>query len=124
MDAFWNLTAVAFLRWARGDAQGAERLLAEAEASAAKIQGPKHSVTLHLGHLRSRVMAEEGKLKEAESLAKRILDLRREDLPGSESTARTMLVLSRMLVERERDGLRKQSHSCRRRWGSFAEPTP
>jgi tetratricopeptide (TPR) repeat protein len=103
VDAFWNILNLAAYRWWQGDPLEAENLLTEARPRAVKVQGEDNTVTLHIGHLLARVLAERGKLAEAMKLAREVLDKRKRVVPGSEAVGRTELALARMLIAQGED---------------------
>jgi tetratricopeptide (TPR) repeat protein len=100
-DAGYAVNNIAIFRFLQGDAEEAERLLLSARSRAVNNFGPEHAITLHIQHVLVRVLAEEGKLDEAEALAKETLVVRLRVMPrGHEGTGRTLLYLGKVLVEK------------------------
>jgi len=99
-NAINGVNSLALYRQYQGDVRGAEQLLTEAQPRAARLLGPIHPLTLHLQFRLARVLAEEGRLVEAEELARKTLTARQQTLPAnSASTAVSMLLLGRILLE-------------------------
>jgi tetratricopeptide (TPR) repeat protein len=99
-NAINGVNSLALYRQYQGDLREAERLLMEAHPRAVRILGLVHPLTLHLKFRLARVLAEEGRLPEAEELARKALITRQKILPAnSGSTAASMLLLGRILVE-------------------------
>jgi hypothetical protein len=104
-NALNGLNSLALYRQYQGDPRGAERLLTEAHPRASRVLGPLHPLTLHLQSRLARVLAEEGRLTEAEELARKTLTARQQVLPtNSAITATSMLLLGRILVEQGQHG--------------------
>jgi len=100
-DAGYAVNNIAIFRFRQVDAEEAERLLVRARPRAVNNFGAEHLITLHIQHVLVRVLAEEGKLDEAEALAKETLAVRLRVMPeGHEGTGRTLLYLGKVLVEK------------------------
>jgi tetratricopeptide (TPR) repeat protein len=97
-DAFWNTINLSAYRWFQGDLQEAETLLSEARPRAVQGQGDENTVTLHIGHLLARVLADQGKLDQSIPLEREILEKRKKVVPASEAVGKSLLALARMLV--------------------------
>jgi eukaryotic-like serine/threonine-protein kinase len=118
-NAINGVNSLALYRQYQGDTHEAERLLLEVQPRAVRVLGPLHPLTLHVQFRLARVLAEEGRLSEAEDLARKTLAARQQVLPaGSGSTAASMLLLGRILVERdqadrldEAESLLQQAHT-------------
>ena len=79
-----------------------EKLLVETRQRSRKLFGPEHPYTLHLQHVLARVLAQAGRLDEAEKLSRDTLEVRRLTTPASEATGRLLLVLGQVLAQKER----------------------
>ncbi len=100
-DAGYAINNIAMFRFMQGDAVEAEKLLVGARPRAINNFGPEHVITLHVQHVLARVLAEEGKLDQAETLARETLAVRRRVMPeGHEGTGRTLLYLGAILVQK------------------------
>jgi tetratricopeptide (TPR) repeat protein len=111
-NAMNAVNSLALYRQFQGDPRGAERLLTEAYPRASRLLGPMHPLTLHVQFRLARVLAEEGRLIEAEELAKKTLTARQHILPAnSGSTAASLLLLGRILVERAQPGALDEAES-------------
>ena len=118
-NAINGVNSLALYRQYQGDIHEAERLLLEAQPRAIRLLGPLHPLTLHLQFRLARVLAEEGRLSEAEELARKTLADRQQVLPAnSGSIAVSMLLLGRILVEQaqpdptgEAESLLQQAHT-------------
>jgi serine/threonine protein kinase/predicted Zn-dependent protease len=93
------LNNLAYALMQLGKLEEAEKLLREGLAASLTSHGAEHFETLHLQHLLSRVLLEQGRRDEAEKLCRATLELRRKVLPGHENVGRSLLVLGRVLAE-------------------------
>jgi serine/threonine protein kinase len=98
-EAFWAVINLPFLRLLQGHPQEAETPLTEALSRAVRRFGPEHFITLHIQRILARTLAEEGRLDDAEKLARDTLAARRRTTTDQEGTGRTLLLLGRVLVE-------------------------
>ena len=89
------------LRLLQGHPADAEKLLVDALPRSIQSLGPEHYVTLHLQRVFGRVLADEGRLDEAEARLKttRSAQLRTKINEDPHGTARTELYLGGVLVE-------------------------
>ncbi len=100
-NAINGVNSLALYRQYLGDLGEAERLLTEAYPRAVHHLGPLHPLTMHLEFRLARVLAEAGRLGEAEDLARKNLAARQQALPANNGgTAASMLLLGRIEVER------------------------
>ncbi len=88
-------------RLLQGDSTEARKLLEEALARARRRLGPDNFLTLFIQRVLVRALAEEGRLVQAEALAKETLDARLRTKADQDDvgTGRTLLYLGRVLVE-------------------------
>jgi len=100
-DGFLCVKELAMTRLLQGDPTEAEKLLEEALSRARKRLGPDNFLTLFIQRVLVRALAEEGRLDEAEALAKETLDARVRTKANQDDvgTGRTLLCLGRVLVE-------------------------
>jgi serine/threonine protein kinase len=101
-NAFYSQNNLAFLHLLDGDVKEAEKLLVEALPRANGIFGVTNSLTLQLQHLLARVLVEQDRLDEAETLASKTLAARRGAEPGQETLGRTLLVVGNVLIQKGR----------------------
>jgi non-specific serine/threonine protein kinase/serine/threonine-protein kinase len=81
-------------------AREAEPLLHEALEASGPRYGPKHPYTLHLRHMLTRALFEQGRYEEARSEGRKTLELRREAFTaGPEHIGRSLLVLGAVEVQ-------------------------
>jgi serine/threonine protein kinase len=84
------------------DLQAAAAVFEEAEALARRVLGPDHPGTLHIQHVRCRVLILQDKLVEAETLARQTLETRRRVTPQHEGLGRTLVILGRIFLKTDR----------------------
>ncbi len=96
---FISLKEVALQRLLQGDAQEADKLLTQAVPGAARTFGPDNLITLHMQRTLVRALAEEGRFAEGEALARATMAARLRQASDEQGNARTLLILSRVLVE-------------------------
>jgi serine/threonine protein kinase len=99
---FLTMKEIAVQRLLQGDAQTAEKLMVDAVSQAARVFGPEHILTLGMQRLLARAFAENHKFDKAEELASATLAARRRQTSDPEGTGRTLLVLGRAMVERDK----------------------
>jgi serine/threonine protein kinase/tetratricopeptide (TPR) repeat protein len=100
MEGLYGVNNLALFRFLQGDPLEAERLLVEARPRARRVHGPENLVTLHIQHVLARVLAEQGRLNEAEQLAWETLEIRRRVTPTHEGLGRILMILGVVLVEK------------------------
>jgi tetratricopeptide (TPR) repeat protein len=102
-SVFTGIAGLAACRFFLGNTHGAESLLIEAIPRATRHLGHEHPATLHLQSYLARVLAEQGRLEDAEALARSTM-LARQRVLGTNAfnTAYTTLILGRVLVKRDR----------------------
>jgi serine/threonine protein kinase len=93
------LKELAMCHLLQGDPASADKLLAEAASRATRILGTNSLYTLQFQRARARALAEEGRLEEAEALAKATLAARRRQTSDFSGTGRTLLYLGGILVQ-------------------------
>jgi tetratricopeptide (TPR) repeat protein len=114
-NALNGINSLALYRQYQGDAPEAEHLLMEAYPRAVRLLGQSHPLTLHLQFRLARVLAEEGRLVEAEDLARKTLAVRQQVLQRDSAGAATaMLLLGRILVERAQSNQLEEAESLLR----------
>jgi tetratricopeptide (TPR) repeat protein len=86
----------------QGNPAEAGQLLAELVPRAARVLGPDAMLTLQFQRVQARALADEGRLAEAEGLAKSTLAIRRRETSDWSGTGRTLLYLGRILVEQNK----------------------
>ncbi len=101
-ESFAGVCNLAMNLFLQGRLKEADEMLAEGRLRARRVLLPEHPWTLHLQHVSARVLAEMGRLDEAEDLARQTLEVRQRKMPRHEGTGRTMLILGRVLVEKNK----------------------
>jgi tetratricopeptide (TPR) repeat protein len=96
---FFATKELANQRLLQSDPEEAEKLLAEAIPRATSQFGGEHPVTLWMQRVLARALEEEGRLAEAEVLARTTLAARLGKTSEPQGTGRTLLVLGSVLVQ-------------------------
>lgn len=133
-DGFLCMHNRYWCRFLQGDTSGAESGLAEARSRATRLFNAEHPITLDIQHRLSRVLIDQGRLKEAETLAEQTLEARKRVLTSNDGrTAYTMVVLGSLfvrsgqldraepLLEQARNIFRQQSYARQPRLVAVAE---
>jgi eukaryotic-like serine/threonine-protein kinase len=97
----WAVNQIAMQRMLQDDAEGANKLLAEAVPSAALEFGAESSLVLWTQRIWARALADLDQLERAETLAKSTLEYKRLT-PDSLGIARTALILGRVLAQQNK----------------------
>jgi tetratricopeptide (TPR) repeat protein len=96
---FMMVKDLALYRTLQGDPAEGDRLMIDAIPFAAQEFGPTHPCVLHLQRILARAWAEEGCVREAETLAGSVLEERLRQNMDPEGNGRTMLILGRALAQ-------------------------
>jgi len=101
-DGFLCLHNGFWCRFLQGDSRGAEDGLTDARASAIRVFGAEHPVTLDIQHRLGRVLIDQGMLDKGEKLMEQTLEARKRVLSSNDGrTAYTMVVLGSVLVRKQ-----------------------
>jgi tetratricopeptide (TPR) repeat protein len=96
---FFATKELANQRLLQSDPQEAEKLLSNVLPSVTEQFGAEHPVTLWMQRVLARALAEQGRLAEAEALARTTLAARLSKTSDAQGTGRTLLVLGSVLVQ-------------------------
>jgi len=123
-DTFANINNLGMILLASDRTQDAERLISAACQRAALISGHRENPlsTLRLQHLLARIFAEERRFDEAEKLAEQVLAILRRVASSHETTARTLLILGRVKMEKAQQALTAGDAPTVERLFNEAEP--